>query len=219
VPDVCTCGAKLPPDARFCHKCGKPQRDEPLLAELEAEARPYQAAVEYTEAPPAHTVVIGPTPSVPRIGFQNSFAVRAALPASLLALVGVVFTSQVAQPLAFLVLALGGFLAVFLYKKRTGQRLSILSGARLGWLCGVFVFVATTVMIALLALALSDPTTVASLRDQMRTRGVPAEMVDQLVQAFHTPGTVFSIISMLFLTLTALPALGGAIGAKLLSRD
>ena len=27
MPDSCTCGAQLPPDALFCHKCGKPQRD------------------------------------------------------------------------------------------------------------------------------------------------------------------------------------------------
>ena len=27
VPEYCTCGAQLPPDARFCHKCGKPQYD------------------------------------------------------------------------------------------------------------------------------------------------------------------------------------------------
>ena len=25
--DFCTCGAELPPDALFCHKCGKPQRE------------------------------------------------------------------------------------------------------------------------------------------------------------------------------------------------
>ncbi len=27
MPDFCTCGAQLPLDALFCHKCGKPQRD------------------------------------------------------------------------------------------------------------------------------------------------------------------------------------------------
>src|SRR5438093_11633008 len=28
VPEFCTCGAELPEDARFCHRCGKPQREE-----------------------------------------------------------------------------------------------------------------------------------------------------------------------------------------------
>ena len=27
MPEFCSCGAQLPPDALFCHKCGKPQRD------------------------------------------------------------------------------------------------------------------------------------------------------------------------------------------------
>jgi len=27
MPDNCTCGAELPPDSLFCHKCGKPQRE------------------------------------------------------------------------------------------------------------------------------------------------------------------------------------------------
>jgi len=25
--EFCSCGAQLPPDALFCHKCGKPQRE------------------------------------------------------------------------------------------------------------------------------------------------------------------------------------------------
>ena len=31
MPEFCTCGAELPPDARFCHRCGKPQREETAL--------------------------------------------------------------------------------------------------------------------------------------------------------------------------------------------
>ncbi len=37
MPDFCTCGAQLPPDALFCHKCGKPQREiAPVAAEAPA---------------------------------------------------------------------------------------------------------------------------------------------------------------------------------------
>src|SRR5689334_2027095 len=31
--DFCTCGAQLPEDARFCHRCGKPQRNETFAVE------------------------------------------------------------------------------------------------------------------------------------------------------------------------------------------
>ncbi len=52
MPEICTCGAQLPPDARFCHKCGKPQREEIVVEPVEAfapqppplvEAAPLQA--------------------------------------------------------------------------------------------------------------------------------------------------------------------------------
>src|SRR5579872_719709 len=66
VPDVCTCGAKLPPDARFCHKCGKPQRDEPVVME------------EVLSPPPLPFTEL-PAPITARISFHNGLAVRAAL--------------------------------------------------------------------------------------------------------------------------------------------
>ena len=35
MPEFCSCGSELPPDALFCHKCGKPQRE---LQEVAVEA-------------------------------------------------------------------------------------------------------------------------------------------------------------------------------------
>src|SRR5436305_1359982 len=58
VAERCTCGAQLPPDARFCHKCGKPQYDYPGL-ETEAVA----------QAPTP------PPPPPPEISFRNGTAV------------------------------------------------------------------------------------------------------------------------------------------------
>src|SRR5689334_13818328 len=73
VPDVCTCGAKLPADARVCRKCAKPQRDEPLFVE-EAEQPTPPPLIDLTPASPA------------RIGFHNRLAVRVALMAGALGL-------------------------------------------------------------------------------------------------------------------------------------
>src|SRR5258708_28410835 len=67
LPERCTCGAILPEDARFCHKCGKPQREEPLIPQEAAEPQP---------PPPPPPL---PTLEPPRIGFHNAPAVRIAL--------------------------------------------------------------------------------------------------------------------------------------------
>ena len=206
VPAVCTCGAQLPPDARFCHKCGKPQRDEPHLQE------------EIVEAPPPLPLAPQLVES-PRIGFHNGFAVRAALTAAAIGFLGFLLTSRLAQQLALLWLGAGGFLAVYFYEKRTQHRLSVMGGARLGWLCGIFGFVASTIMLAMVALALTDPVFVASVRQYSAQNGIPANMADQMITVFQQPSGIFTALMVSFAIFTVLPACGGAIGAKLLSRD
>src|SRR6202035_5312434 len=62
-----------------------------------------------------------------------------------------------------------GFLAVLLYRRRTGQRLSILHGAHLGWISGLFGFAITTVILTVVMMALSDPSVVAAMREQLKT--------------------------------------------------
>src|SRR6185503_6413009 len=127
VPDVCTCGAKLPPDARFCHKCGKPQRDEPVFVEEVEEP-----------APPPLTAAPVPVPVPARIGFHNLLAVRVALMAGALGLGLFVLLGQLPglQVIAILSPVASGVFAVHLYKRKTGQRLSMASGAHLGWISG-----------------------------------------------------------------------------------
>ena len=56
-------------------------------------------------------------------------------------------------PLAFL---LAGFLAVFLYSRRTGQTLSIRSGARMGWITGIFSFTLVTILFTVIMVAVSN---------------------------------------------------------------
>jgi hypothetical protein len=111
----------------------------------------------------------------------------------------------------------GGFFAVYRYEKWTGQRLSMMAGARLGWLCGIFLFVATAVMFALIAVMLSDPELRNSFRQQVQASGsnVP---VDELVKVLRTPQGIATALVSSFAMFTILPACGGALGAKLLGR-
>ena len=129
MPERCTCGAQLPPDALFCHKCGKPQRED-LIPREEPEPVREESAEAVSE------FALPPLPQAPPlpIGLRNAVAVRVALFAGVVCLVSSMFIGQVPglQVVAMLAPAASGFLAVHLYRKRTGQRLSLASGARLG---------------------------------------------------------------------------------------
>ena len=208
VPDFCTCGAQLPPDARFCHKCGKPQYDYPGLEEDTAPAIP----------PPLPTA---PPPSPLEISFHNRLAVRVGFLTALIAVL--LFLFPLPFPFVRLLLAFlaAGFLAVVVYTRRTGQILSIRSGARLGWITGIFSFTFVTLLFTVAMVAISSQGGLPKyFRSQLPPNDSRAEM---LAQAFNDPATlvggVLFAILLLFIILTALPVLGGALGAKVLAKE
>jgi hypothetical protein len=215
VPERCTCGAQLPEDALFCHKCGKPQREIVSVDEPEVSAPPpIPVATEAQAVPriPAESSVIT---------FHNGTAVRIAVSMGFLAFLCLLVVGQLALPeaLIFVWLAAAGFLSVFLYRRSTGQRLSVVNGARLGWISGVFGFVIVTILLTLFVVALSEPSVVTALREQIKTRGIPEANLDQMIDALRSPSGITSALGLFFLLFTVLPAFGGAVGAKLLDRD
>ena len=76
---------------------------------------------------------------------------RIALGVGFLAFLCLLVVGQLAMPqaLIFVWLAAAGFLAVFLYRRSTGQRLSVMNGARLGWISGIFGFVIVTIILTM----------------------------------------------------------------------
>src|SRR5215472_12723474 len=142
VPDFCSCGAQLPPDARFCHKCGKPQYDYPGL---EPETIEPAMPVPPPAAPP---VAI-------EISFHNRIAVRVGFIAALIAVLLFLFPLPFPFLRLFLLFMAAGFLAVFLYTRRTGHMLSVRSGARMGWITGIFSFMFITILFAAAMVAVS----------------------------------------------------------------
>ncbi len=211
VPSFCTCGVELPPDARFCHKCGKPQV-ELLPGEDEPEAAPVE-----TVAPPQAP------PQPAEINFHNATAVRTALLTSLIG--SMLWLLPIApQGLWLLIsLLLAGFLAVFFYQRRTGQMLSVRSGARMGWITGIFSFVIALVLTTGLMLALTDPEGFAAFQREMRSQMGQTPEVDRALEAMRQPAmlgpAIALLLAFLFVLFTVFSTLGGVIGAKVLERD
>lgn len=112
----------------------------------------------------------------------------------------------------------GGFLAVYLYQRRTGQSLSVMRGAHLGSICGIFDFAIMAVLLSTRTSSLSDPAFMEAMRKQLQGAGSQAE-VDQVIHMLLSPPGLLVAGALIFLMFTVLPACGGALGAKLLHRD
>jgi len=211
VPDFCTCGAQLPPDARFCHKCGKPQYDYPGFTE---EPIP--------EAPPP--LPAAQTTPPPEISFHNRLAVRVGFLVALFAFLPFVFL----QAVPFLpagVAFFAGFLAVFSYSRITGESLSVRSGARMGWITGVFSF--SIIAVFLIFFVIVIMTQGKALLDQLRGYQGPfqpkVDQIEAVTKLLQDPVSfavsIAGALVLFFIMLTALPMLGGALGAKVLAKE
>jgi hypothetical protein len=204
--EYCTCGAELPPDSRFCHKCGKPQRDE--------------IVVEQPPTPPSVTFIApAAIPSAP--SFHNPIAVRVGLfVASFTALLCVLlpFGCVIWLPSA-------GFIAVYLYSRRTGQSLSVRSGARMGWIAGIMSFAIFTIVftVGTVAIANQPGGLSAAFREALRSRPVPQQQLEDALQVLSTPtgqATVYIFALLFSFTVTAVfCTAGGALGAKVLEKE
>jgi len=154
-------------------------------------------------------------PEPPRIGLRNGLAVRVGLAAGGLGLLVSLLLGQVPglQLIIFLAPAASGFLAVLLYEKRSGQKLSVSGGAHLGWIAGIFGFIVISLMFS--AAVLTEPDAMAILREQaVKSRPDMAEAI----RSFPPSAFIMSVEICIFLLFGLLPAFGGALGAKLLDR-
>jgi len=212
VNEYCTCGAKLPEDARFCHKCGKPQREEP-----EIEALAQETVVTASLAPPAVDLPVPPT--VTTIGFRNPMAVRASLVASALAtLAGLLPLPGPFHSLwQLLTITAAGFASVYFYQRRTGAYLSVRGGLQIGWMTGLFCFVVTIVMLTLL-LALIAGLGESGLKKLTAESGRP-EIADAFMSMMSNPAMLIFALAGAFFLMTVLASAGGALGSKVLEKE
>ena len=186
--------------------------------------------------PPAETPSLGPSLSptlastlapapygqLPaEIGFHNGLAVRIGFIAAFAA----VAASMIPIPLAWLRLPIAfvaaGFLAVYLYSRRTGQILSLRSGARMGWITGIFSFTLVSVIFTVAMVAVSSQ---GGLEKELESQLSPNDPRWEMVrQALNNPAMIIAglvlYLMMFFVILTALPMIGGALGAKVLTKE
>lgn len=206
MPDYCSCGAELPQDALFCHKCGKPQRF----------IQPVESLEPAVEAPPPPLQAAAAPQPLP-LNFHNPVAVRIAF------IVALVTALLSWLPLLNIVLwAAAGFIAVFLYKRRTGSLLTVRAGMQMGWITGVMSFAITTVIFTatILPTALSGGVG-AMFQQQLKNATDPS--VQEALKMFESgPGLAFLLVLtlfMLFIFICALSMAGGALGAKVVGHD
>ena len=210
--EYCTCGAKLPEDARFCHKCGKPQRDEP---EIEALAREAEPAPEETPLPVATQAPAPP----PGVSFRNPIAVRASVIAAALAtLGGLIPLPGLFHTLWQLVMIVGGgFAAVWFYQRRTGDYLSVRGGLQIGWMTGLFSFLVMMVMLTLV-FALFAAVGESGMKQLSIESGRP-EIAEAFQGIISNPAMlIFALVSWFF-AVTMLASAGGALGSKVLEKE
>jgi hypothetical protein len=212
MPEFCTCGAQLPPDSLFCHKCGKPQR-EVMATEPEPEGE-----AELVAPPPA-PVAVAPTgePPAPALNFHNLVAVRIAF-----IVAPVAFLLSWIPALNLILWIAAGFLAVFFHRRRTGVLLNVRGGVRLGWITGVIMFAITTVIFTLTIVPVAANGGIAALFRQQLKNPTDPNVQEALRMLESAPGLATILIAMLFMLfvfITLLSMAGGALGAKFVSRD
>jgi hypothetical protein len=212
VEEICTCGARLVPDALFCHRCGRPLR--PLIAEEEP--------VEQEEATPAEQpeperVVIAPPIIAPEtnIDFRNRAVIKSCLLAACFSLVFGVLVSPIGSGVLFpFVLFGGGWIASYLYCRSSSQPINARNGAALGWIAGLFTFLILLVLITLLFMSLAgNPEFVQLLRDSSGKYGARAEDMNQLLELPKHPDRLALGIGLNFVQLTVFSSLGGLLHA------
>jgi len=195
MPEFCTCGAQLPPDALFCHKCGKPQRE--LVA-------PETHVSEHVEFVPPTAPGL-PAPEGLPLNFHNPVAVRIALL--------VAISATVLSFLPYLNWLAAGYFAVFLYRRRTGCPLNLGAGVRMGWITGLLMFTIIAILLSGSIIFLNTSGDAEIFQTIVKNANDP-----RVKEMLQNGPEIAILLAQLFFFITCLSMAGGALGAKLMGR-
>jgi hypothetical protein len=187
--------------------CGRPQRED--LAERDPEA----AANE--------VIPTRESPKSAKVSFGNPDVIRATYPIAVVA--AVLGSVPALSLLCFLWYPAAGFLAVYLYRRRTGIFLTPAQGAKLGAITGLLVFAISLLVLTVAFLFGGGADFSAALREAVEKSGYSEELQRSLRRLIDNPVTV-SLILMVglffrFIATAGFTMLGGALGAKVLEKE
>ena len=151
------------------------------------------------------------------VSFRNTIAVRIGF---LVASVASVLDFVPGLNWLFIIWSVcAGFLAVFLYRRTTGQSLSIRGGAKMGWIAGVMNSLIVIVLFTVSIVASAGEITTA-LRDQIRSMAPNDSNAMSLVDSpYALASIILMTLVMLFLIFTCASIAGGALGARITRED
>lgn len=200
MPEFCSCGAQLPEDAVFCHKCGKPQREIGPVAPV---PDPEPQFTPLGSLPALEPAVEAAAPN-----FRNPVAVRISLLVALIA----TFLGW----LPFVNWLAAGFFSVFFYRKKTKGLLNLSAGLHLGWITGVMMFVMWSMLFAALGIMGQLG---ALFKEQFKNLPANDPNIQQMVVFFQSAPGVLVMLGIGFVLITCFSMVGAALGARLVGRE
>jgi len=197
----CNCGALLPEDARFCHKCGKPQYAEDI------------ARLGAHDLPPVPPPIAAANPS--RIGFGNIRAVGITIAVAACSLVGLWIACVVAPLLVPIILCGAGFAAARFYRRRLGEPLTPFNGATLGVMTGLWLFLMIALLVAITSVWIASPES----RELLKALATKVPDIGKMLDDPHqfVVALAEGLIPVFFI-LTISAAFGGMLAARLQPR-
>jgi hypothetical protein len=216
VSSVCNCGTQLVEGAKFCHRCGKPTFEMPVAEEEEVVTQEVDQLLDQVEL----------SSTVAEINFSNGAAVRVALLVAAIAMVLFVPLAGLSgMPLLGIILPTlaAGVLSVWFYQRRTGASLTVLAGARMGWITGVFLFALFLVLFTISVIPAIESGEMQKVQQAALQGSFSEADIARVKEIFENPLmlglSILLFMGIYFVGATTLSSLGGMLGAKLLGRN
>ena len=164
--------------------------------------------------------------SVAEINFSNGAAVRVALLVAAIAMVLFVpLAGFSGMPLLGIILPTlaAGVLSVWFYQRRTGANLTVLAGARMGWITGVFLFALFLILFTIRVIPAIESGEMQKIQEAALQGSFSETDLARVKEIFENPVmlglSILLFMGIYFVGATTLSSLGGMLGAKLLGRN